>query len=69
LDNETEKAVMQAIDTLGNDLTIIIIAHRLSTLQRCDNVIELAQGRVIRKGDYKEMIEQPTHISGAKHVN
>src|SRR3546814_10585613 len=37
LDNETEHAVMSAIEGLGNDLTILIIAHRLSTLQRCED--------------------------------
>ena len=41
LDNETEQAVMEAIEGLGGDLTIMIIAHRLTTLKGCDQVIEL----------------------------
>jgi len=41
LDNETEQAVMEAIEGLGRDLTILIIAHRLTTLKGCDQIIEL----------------------------
>jgi ABC-type multidrug transport system fused ATPase/permease subunit len=56
LDNETERAVMDAIDNLGKDLTIMIIAHRLSTLQRCDQIVELQQGRILRNGSYEEIV-------------
>jgi len=41
LDNETEQAVMQSIEELGRELTIIIIAHRLTTLKQCDQIISL----------------------------
>lgn len=40
LDNETERAVMEAIDSLSKELTVVMIAHRLSTVQNCDRVIE-----------------------------
>ena len=46
LDNETEAAVMQAVETLGRDFTILIIAHRLSTLKNCDQIVELSPGRI-----------------------
>ena len=55
LDNETEKAVMEAINGLGRDLTILMIAHRLSTVQNCDQIIELGKGKVIRSGTYKQL--------------
>ena len=48
LDNQTEVAVMEAIEGLSNDLTILMIAHRLSTVQRCDRVVELGHGAVQR---------------------
>ncbi len=48
LDNETEMAVMEAIKGLSKDLTILMIAHRLTTVQRCDLVIELGHGLVQR---------------------
>ena len=47
LDTETEAAVMQAIERLGRDLTIFIIAHRLSTLNGCDMVLTLEGGKII----------------------
>jgi ABC-type bacteriocin/lantibiotic exporter with double-glycine peptidase domain len=45
LDTETESAVMAAIERLDRDLTILIIAHRLSTLEGCDRVVRLEGGR------------------------
>ncbi|WP_368646588.1 ABC transporter ATP-binding protein [Castellaniella ginsengisoli] len=61
LDNETERAVMDAIDGLGRDLTILMIAHRLSTLQRCDRIVELSRGRIVRTGTYDEMVGHTIH--------
>lgn len=56
LDNDTEKSVMEAIDTLNPDLTVIIIAHRLSTLRKCDRIVELGGGRVLRTGSYDNIV-------------
>lgn len=50
LDNETEYEVMQAIDALHGAKTIIMIAHRLSTIRNCDDVYEVGDGNVIKKG-------------------
>ena len=58
LDNETERAVMQAIDSLSPDLTILIVAHRLTTLQKCDFIVELNNGRVSRIGPYHELVNR-----------
>ncbi|WP_368639835.1 ABC transporter ATP-binding protein [Castellaniella ginsengisoli] len=58
LDNETESAVMDAIDGLGQDLTILMIAHRLSTLRRCDWIVELSRGRIVRMGTYVDIVGQ-----------
>ena len=56
LDNKTENDVMDAIAGLNRKLTILIIAHRLTTLKYCDVIIELDKGKVIRKGTYKELV-------------
>ncbi|TVQ16999.1 MAG: ABC transporter ATP-binding protein [Leptolyngbya sp. DLM2.Bin15] len=56
LDNATEREVMAAIESLSGELTIILIAHRLSTVERCDVVVELDQGRVVAQGSYGELM-------------
>ena len=48
LDNDTEKAVMEAIDCLAGTKTLIIIAHRLSTVENCDMKYEVKDGGVLR---------------------
>jgi ABC-type multidrug transport system fused ATPase/permease subunit len=54
LDNETEKSVMEAIDNLSNEKSIIIIAHRLTTLQKCDLIIKVDRGRIAKSGTFDE---------------
>jgi ABC-type multidrug transport system fused ATPase/permease subunit len=56
LDNETEQAVMLAIEGLSKDLTLIIIAHRLTTLINCTQIVELGDGGIKRCGSYQEMV-------------
>ena len=56
LDNDTEQAVMQAIEALGSELTILIIAHRLTTLKNCTQIVELADGGIKRTGTYHEIV-------------
>jgi ABC-type multidrug transport system fused ATPase/permease subunit len=56
LDNETEEAVMQAIEGLSKDLTILIIAHRLTSLKNCTQIVELGGGSIRRTGTYQEIV-------------
>ena len=56
LDNETERAVMMAIESLTTDLTIILVAHRLTTLKNCTQIVEMSGGRIKRTGSYAEII-------------
>ncbi len=57
LDNLTERAVMDAVDNLGHEITIIIIAHRLSTVQSCDCIFILDKGCVVGQGAYDALVE------------
>jgi ABC-type multidrug transport system fused ATPase/permease subunit len=57
LDNDTEAAVMKSIEALHKNLTIIIIAHRVSTLKNCNKIIELTQGKIKRICTYKEILK------------
>lgn len=55
LDNDTESAVIDAIEAIGKDITILIVAHRLTTLQYCDQIIVLERGRVKQLCSYLEI--------------
>jgi len=58
LDNETEQAVMHAIKRLSKDLTLLIIAHRVTTLENCTQIVELRDGCIKRCGSYKDIVNQ-----------
>ena len=58
LDNETEQAVMEAIDSLNSSLTILIIAHRITTLKNCTKIVELNRGIIKQIGTYQEIVNQ-----------
>jgi ABC-type multidrug transport system fused ATPase/permease subunit len=49
LDNETESAVMEAVENLHGHTTMIIIAHRLSTISHCDKVYEVSDGKIVER--------------------
>lgn len=56
LDNKTERDVLQALDILGRRCTTIVIAHRLSTVRKCDRIYEIENGCVKAAGDYEGLI-------------
>jgi ATP-binding cassette subfamily B protein len=57
LDNATEQSVMDAIEGLNRSFTIMLIAHRLTTVRRCDVIVELEHGRVVALGTYEELLK------------
>ena len=57
LDNLTEQAVMEAVNNLGHDITIILIAHRLSTVRQCDQIYLLERGEVKAQGTFEELTQ------------
>ena len=58
LDNETEQSIIEAIEGLSKDLTLLIIAHRLTTLKNCTQIVELGNGVVKRTGSYQDIVNQ-----------
>lgn len=56
LDNETEQSVMKAIEGLSKDITLLIIAHRITTLKGCTQVVELAEGAIKQIGTYMQVV-------------
>jgi ATP-binding cassette subfamily B protein len=56
LDDLTEQSVMSAINALESELTVLMIAHRVSTLRSCDRIVELGDKSVLRVGTYDDLI-------------
>jgi ATP-binding cassette subfamily B protein len=56
LDDKTEYLIMDTIYQLNDQLTIILIAHRLTTLKGCNKIVEIEHGKVARIGSYEEII-------------
>ena len=57
LDNQTEREVTRAIEALKGRKTVLIIAHRLTTVRRCDSLLFLRQGRVHAAGTFDRLLE------------
>ena len=57
LDSKTENAVMRSIENLDKNLTVFIVAHRLSTLQFCDIIHILEKGKIVKSLTYKELLK------------
>jgi ATP-binding cassette, subfamily B, bacterial PglK len=58
LDNETEREVMEAIGSIGKEITVLIIAHRLTTLKGCDQIVKLDKNYTAHVGSYEQMINE-----------
>ncbi|MEM1189234.1 MAG: ABC transporter ATP-binding protein [Pseudomonadota bacterium] len=63
LDNATERALMESINELSGRRTIVLIAHRLSTVQACDTIYLLSNGRVLEQGHWNELNQEGTHFT------
>ena len=62
LDGITEKMIMEAIHNFSGKKTIILIAHRLKTVEKCDQIFFIDKGKVADQGTYKELIEKNEHF-------
>ncbi len=56
LDAESERLVQDALNDIGTDRTVLVIAHRLATVQRADRIIVLDQGRVVAQGTHEQLV-------------
>jgi subfamily B ATP-binding cassette protein MsbA len=63
LDTVTEQLVRQAIEELCRDRTTIVIAHRLSTVQKADQIAVLDKGQVLEIGTHKELLQKGGYYS------
>ena len=58
LDNRTEHDLLQALELVGRRCTTIVIAHRLSTVKKCDQIVEIQSGKVNARGDFASLCEK-----------
>ena len=56
LDYESERTIMQNMEQIGANRTMLIIAHRLSTVRRCDRIIVVDKGQIIEDGSHDELM-------------
>lgn len=68
LDSVTEQEVMDSIQALDRGLTIVMVAHRLTTVKRCDVIFELGQGRVVAEGTYEYLLKHSPSFRGMANV-
>jgi ABC-type multidrug transport system fused ATPase/permease subunit len=70
LDTESEKLIQQAIEDLQGQITVLIIAHRLTTIAHADRIIALDTGRVIEMGTPQELEDRPdSYYARIKHAH
>jgi ABC-type multidrug transport system fused ATPase/permease subunit len=69
LDSLTERAIMKSVDQIGSRKTIILIAHRLSTVRNCDHIFFLDQGQLIAQGTYSMLFESCPQFRKIAHIS
>lgn len=65
LDAESERLVQDALDKLMENRTSIIIAHRLSTVRRCDQILVMSGGAILERGTHEELVAKPGSLYGS----
>ena len=68
LDNKTESEVMQALEIVGRRCTTIVIAHRLSTVRKCDQVFEVSDGRIKASGCFEDLVNESDSFREMIHL-
>jgi ABC-type multidrug transport system fused ATPase/permease subunit len=58
LDTVTEKNIQEALTTLGNNRTVLVIAHHLTTIKQADNIIVLENGKIAESGTHHELLDK-----------
>ena len=62
LDNITERLITEAIESLKGERTLIMIAHRLTTVKNCDKLYFMVEGQIVQEGTYQELVDSNNHF-------
>ncbi|MDE2346573.1 MAG: hypothetical protein KGL13_08900, partial [Gammaproteobacteria bacterium] len=68
LDSESERHIQAALEKLMRNRTTLVIAHRLSTVERADRILVLDQGRIIENGRHSELLAHKGHYAALYHM-
>ncbi len=58
LDNDTENAITESIQSLKKDMTVFVVAHRITTLRNCDRILELKDGKLVNVWTYTDLVHE-----------
>jgi len=58
LDQETESRMVRTFDSLRGHATIVVVAHRLSTVRSCDRIVVVDGGRIVAQGDFQTLVDE-----------
>ena len=58
MDNETERAISEALEVVRQERTVLIVAHRLSTIRHADRIIVMEEGRIVEDGVHETLVAQ-----------
>ncbi|MFK7890191.1 MAG: ABC transporter ATP-binding protein [Granulosicoccus sp.] len=64
VDNETEAAIQRSLAVISRQRTVLVVAHRLSTIVAADNIVVLHAGRIVEQGTHDQLIQQSGHYAG-----
>ena len=64
MDEKIEKEIVKEIDNLKGERTLLVIAHRISTLENCDKIFELNNGKLINEYTYETLINKRANTDG-----
>ena len=68
MDNETERFIQNTITDLVHTMTIVVVAHRLSTIRRADIIFVMEEGKVVESGTYKEVMERGGRFTDLRNL-
>ncbi len=63
LDTESERLIQDALETLQQRCTSVVVAHRLSTIENADTIIVVEQGRILEMGKHQELLDKKGHYA------